>query len=127
MPTTRWFQCSAILSVLALTACHNGSRVPTQPTTPSPSQPAPPQGGSPTPQVPVPHPNDPLDGAFTLTLEIGSSCSALPEVERTRVYDAGIGQIPDRTDLGHVVTLSGAHFLTGPICTYVDLGLDCNQ
>jgi len=25
------------------------------------------------------------------------------------------------------VTLSGAHFLTGPICTFVDLGLGCNQ
>ena len=71
--------------------------------------------------VPIPNANDPLDGAFTLTLQIGSSCSAIPDAEKTRVYDASIGQIPNRTELGHVVTLSGSRFLTGsyapPGCT----------
>lgn len=130
--TTRWFQCLAILAVLALVACHSGSPVPTQPSTPSSSQPAPPPGGSPAPVPPVPvaNANDPLDGTFRLALQIGSSCSALPEAERTRVYDASIGQIPNRTDLGHVVTLSGARFLTGPICTLASgmyAGIGCDQ
>jgi hypothetical protein len=69
-----------------------------------------------------------LDGAFTLTLQIGSSCSAIPDAEKTRVYDASIGQIPNRTELGHVVTLSGSRFLTGSICTSrLYPGIGCNQ
>jgi hypothetical protein len=124
----RTIRLAAIIVVLALTACHGGSPAPTQPTQPAPSP-----GGSPTPQtpaVPVPNANDPLDGAFTLTLQIGASCSALPEAERTRVYDVSIGQVPNRTDLGHVVTLSGARFLSGPICTLTSgmyTGIGCNQ
>jgi hypothetical protein len=80
--------------------------------------------------VPVPNANDPLDGTFTLTLQIGSSCSAIPDAERTRVYEARIGQVANRTDLGHVVTLTGARFLTGPICTSASgrfSGIGCNQ
>ena len=121
---TRWFPCSAILTVVALAACHSSSPTPTQPTPPTPS----PSPSS--PPVPVPNANDPLDGAFTLTLQIGSSCSAIPDAEKTRVYDASIGQVPNRTDLGHVVTLSGARFLTGSICTLASgmyAGIGCNQ
>ena len=129
MLSTRLFPWLAVLTVTALAACHGASPAPTdpsQPTTPSPSgSPAPP-----TVLVPVPHSNSPLDGAFTLTLQIGSSCSALPDAERTRVYDASIGQVANRTDLGHVVTLSGPRFLTGSICTLASgryAGMGCNQ
>jgi hypothetical protein len=115
------------VTALALTACHSGATVPTQPTQTTPSQ-----GGSPPSTVPVaiPNPNDPLNGVFTLTLQIGSSCSALPDSERTRVYDASIGRIPNRTDLGSIVTLSGTRFLTGSICTTTlgtYAGIGCNQ
>src|SRR5262249_15017887 len=126
-------QRSVLLAVVALAACRGASTVPTQPTqTPSTGSPVP-SPGSPAPSpgaVPIPNPHDPLDGAFTLTLQIGSSCAALPEADRTRVYDASIGQVPNRTDLGHVVTLSGAHFLTGSICTLASgrfAGIGCNQ
>jgi hypothetical protein len=121
---TRWLRYSAILTVLALAACHGSSPAPTQPTQPPPPQTGPP----PVPPLPVPNANDPLDGSFTLTLQIGSSCSAIPDAEKTRVYDASIGQVPNRTDLGHVVTLGGSRFLTGSICNSgVYPGIGCNQ
>ena len=124
----RTIRLAAVMVVLATVACHGSSSVPTQPTQPTPSQ-----GGSPAPPavlVPIPNPNSPFDGAFTLTLQIGPSCSALPDAERTRVYDASIGQVPNRPDLPQVVTLSGAHFLSGPICTLASgryAGIGCNQ
>ena len=124
MSVARSFQMGVILAVLALsTACDGSSSAPTR-STPSPS-------GSPVPPaVPVPNVNDPLDAAYTLTLQIGSSCSAIPDADKTRVYEASIGQMANRTDLGHVVTLTGAHFLTGPICTSASgrfAGIGCDQ
>jgi ECF sigma factor len=70
------------------------------------------------------------EGIDTLTLQIGSSCSAIPDAEKTRVYEASIGQIANRKDLGDVVTLTGAHFLTGPICTLASgrfASIGCSQ
>ena len=131
MPLTKWFPWLqfpwlAVLPLVALAACHGASPAPTQPSQPTLSQ-----GGSAPPPVVVPIPsNSPLDGAFTLTLQIGSSCTALPDAERTRVYDASIGLVPNRLDLSHVVTLSGPRFLTGSICTVASgryAGIGCNQ
>jgi hypothetical protein len=104
----------AIFSALALSACRNSLVAPTAATKPET----------------LLNVNDPLDGAFTLTIQIGPSCSALPDAERTRVYDANIGHVANKTDPGHVVTLSGAPFLSGPVCTstsgiYAAIG--CNQ
>jgi hypothetical protein len=126
MPLTRWFQCMSILTAVAFWACHGRSPVPTQPTQTTPSQ-----GGSPPPVLPTPSQGyDDFNGAYKLTLEIGSSCEALPESERTRTYDASIGASPNQAYPGHVVTLSGARFLSGPICTVASgmyAGIGCNQ
>jgi hypothetical protein len=124
MAIARWLQIGATLAVLALSAaCHGSSSAPTRS--------MPPQSGSPVlPVLPVPNANDPLDGAYTLTLQIGSACSAIVDAEKTRVYEANIGQMANKTDLGHVVTLTGARFLTGPICTAASgmfAGIGCHQ
>jgi len=119
MPVARSFQIGVTLVVLALSGACGGSSLPTRPTSSS------------VPSVlALPNANDTLDGAYTLTLQIGSSCSAIPDSEKTRVYQASIGQVANRTDLGHVVTLTGAHFLTGPICTSASgrfAGIGCDQ
>jgi hypothetical protein len=107
------------LVVLALSGACDGSSSPTRPT-PAPVPPV----------LPAPNFYNPLDGAYTLTLQIGSSCSAIPDAEKIRVYEASIGQVANRTDLGHLVTLTGAHFLTGPICTSASgrfAGIGCDQ
>ena len=124
MSVARSCQIGVTLAVLALSAaCDGSSSAPTRST--------PPQSGSPVPPVlPVPNVIDPLDGAYTLTLQIGPSCSAIPDADKTRVYDATIGPVANRTDLGHVVTLTGARFLTGPICTSASgmfAGIGCHQ
>jgi hypothetical protein len=126
MHAMRPIRLAAIMVVLATVACHGGSPVPTQPTQTTPSQ-----GGSPPPVFPTPSQGyDDFSGAYKLTLEIGSSCEALPESERTRTYDASIGASPNPAYPGHVVTLSGARFLSGPICTLSSgmyAGIGCNQ
>jgi hypothetical protein len=121
--STRWFQPAAVLTaVISFAACGG----PPPPAGPTPSQ----SGSSSSPTFPVPNANDPLDGTFTLTLQIGSSCSAIQDAEKTRVYEATIGPAANRTYLGHVVTLAGAHFLSGPICTPTSgmyAGIGCDQ
>jgi len=122
MSVARSFQIGVTLAVLAVSAACDGS-----PSAPTRSTPLP---ASPSPALPVPKYSDPLDGAYTLTLQIGSSCSAIADADKTRVYDASIGRIANRADLGHVVTLTGAHFLTGPICTSGSgrfAGIGCDQ
>jgi hypothetical protein len=62
-----------------------------------------------------------LVGQFTLTLTHG--CLAVPEAARTRTYTASI----DPAASGSVVTLGGAAFLMGPICTATASQLGCHQ
>jgi hypothetical protein len=108
-----------MLGMLAVPACSG-----------SPQAPAPvPQTGGPNP-VPTPSPspvNHPFDGTYALTIEIGSSCTAVPESERTRAYTARFDRVGDGS---YVVTLSDANFLTGPICDFGSgrfAGIGCHQ
>ncbi len=83
---------------------------------PTPSPPPPPNSGT-----------DPVPGSYTLTLDLGSGCQALPDVARTRTYTA---TIETRGEASYVVTLSGGTFLDGLICTFTGglyAGLGCNQ
>lgn len=109
---------AALYGAAVFTACDSGS----QHRTP---QVVPPIAPSPVP--PTPAPGDPLIGSFALTLDIGSGCPAVPETAATRHYTATIGSV----DAGHyVVTLTGAKFLTGPICTGGSgrfSGMGCDQ
>lgn len=66
-------------------------------------------------------PADPLAGQYALTLV--HDCAEVPEDARTRRYTATIEQGAS----GTVVTLSGAQFLDGSICTLTASRLGCNQ
>jgi hypothetical protein len=65
-------------------------------------------------------------GQYALTLDIGSSCSVIPEQERVSEYDAAIDSTGDGS---YVVTLGGDRFLSGSICTGLGKtsGMSCNQ
>jgi hypothetical protein len=107
-----------VLICLTLAGCDSGRQTPTAPAqaaTPPPAPPPPP-GGNAT--------DDRLVGRYTLTLDLGSECGAIPDAARVRRYTATID--PDR-QLGYVVTLSDASFLAGLICTFTVTGLGCNQ
>jgi hypothetical protein len=77
-------------------------------------------------------PADPLIGRYSLTVTTGPTCTALPEVARSRTYGASIDWSPAHT---YVVTLSGATFLADEqigerswrIHCGKASGLDCNQ
>lgn len=94
------------------------------PTTPSPSPstaptPAPAPAPGPTPGANA----SALVGDYAVTLEIGSECSVIPAEARTRKYTARIEGVAGGRNL---VTLGGASFLDGLICT-LSSGLGCNQ
>jgi hypothetical protein len=100
-----------VLGLVACAACGGDPQAPTGPLAPATTPPA-----VAPPQVMPPRTgasDNSLAGSYALTLEIGSGCAALPSAERTRRYTAAI----DRSGERYVVTLGGATFLTGPICT----------
>jgi len=106
-----------MLGTLAFPACDEPPQAPTPFVPPAAS--APPSG--------LLNPSHPLAGRYTLTLDIGSQCAALPEAEKTRTYSAAIDYASDGR---YVVTLGNATFLTGPICTSGSRhfsGIGCNQ
>jgi hypothetical protein len=62
-----------------------------------------------------------------MTLSLGSTCAAVPQTERIRKYSASIAYLEGGR---HVVTLSDATFLRGPICTSGSgrfAGIGCHQ
>jgi hypothetical protein len=85
------------------------------------------------PRTPTtPTPVDPFAGRYALTVTVGSTCAALPDIVRARTYAA---TVESRVADNYSVTLSGAKFLAdeqiGPAtfrihCSAAD-GLDCNQ
>jgi hypothetical protein len=112
-----------VLVASTLAGCE-GYQAPTAPNPPPPAQsPA-------TPPAPRPAAaDDPLVGRYALTLDVGSSCGAIPDTARVRRYTAAIGAA---AGADYVVTLGGSTFLTGSICTYSEpgvrgLGLGCDQ
>jgi hypothetical protein len=108
---------TAVLQALAGTmlfvGCQNQPQAPT-PVSPTQIQSQPPQ------------PNPPpisIAGSYDMTLKLGSTCSVVPEAERTRTYTATLGQSSAGRNL---VTLATGTFLDGRICTFgTDAG--CNQ
>lgn len=120
-----------MLAMAALVACDGRVPTPVGPSqalgnapAPSPSpNPAPP---NPPPPGPVPG-THPLAGVYTLELNIGSACAAVPAAEKTRRYTATIDYASEGR---YVVTLSDATFLSGPICTAATgrfSGIGCHQ
>ena len=101
-----------ILGIMAFTACSGSPQAPTPLSAPqaSPSATATPPVSTPSLGQTNASPSDP----YTVTLDIGSGCPVVPQEERIRKYTARM----DDTSSGlKVVTLSGATFLTGSICT----------
>ena len=95
-----------LASVLALSACGG------VPPAPGPL----PQAGPAAPPAPAPPPppvTHPYAGTYTLTIAIGSTCTTVPESERTRIYSARFDPVSEGS---YVITLSDASFLTGRIC-----------
>lgn len=115
------FACAAMLSLFGC----QGSATVTGPVIAPPPAPV----GSPNPETPPsPHPSgDSVIGHYTLLLEVGSGCDAIPDAARSRRYTATI----DSTgDAAYIVTLGGSQFLSGPICTDGTApltGVGCNQ
>jgi hypothetical protein len=72
-----------------------------------------------------------LAGDYTLTLSLGTGCAAIPAAERTRTYSAHIAPPAATGDRGSsLVTLGGATFLAGPVCTAGSgryAGIGCHQ
>jgi hypothetical protein len=73
---------------------------------------------------------DPALGRYTLTVTVGSTCNALPDIVRTRTYSSAIeSRGPD----DYIVTLSDANFLAdqqiGPATFQIHCGygVGCNQ
>ena len=97
----------AVLAMLAqgVAGC-GGSDSSSIPLAPTPST-------SRRPPTPPPRPLVDLTGNYRVTFEADSSCEQLPEVLRTRTYEASIGYIgagPDGTRHYFRADLSGAHF-----------------
>lgn len=99
---------AAMTLLLAVSGCGPDAVTPTMATPPVVTAVA-----TPTPPATV-DPRYPLSGEYSLTLELGSSCTALPEAERRRQYSALIGYVADGR---YQVLLSGGTFLGGAICT----------
>jgi hypothetical protein len=118
-----------LLGTLIVAACGGNpdspsSVSPPQTATPPPSSPPSP-GPAPTP-LPSPA-GSTIPGVYSLTLDIGSGCAVVPEADRVRSYTATIAYAADGR---YVVTLSGAKFLTGLICTGGSrhfAGIGCDQ
>lgn len=115
---TRLVCAAAVFCTIVLAACRTSQT----PTSPGPQQSVPSPG---TPGAPAPD-NGSAGIAYDMTLDIGSECAAVPEAERTRPYTA----VFNRATPNNVVTLSGATFLGGPICTAGSgrySGIGCHQ
>ena len=119
----RWMRL-VMVAALTLAGCDSGGRTPSSPsptqTTPPVSSPAPSPGFSPPGSTS-------LAGQYDLTLTIAPTCGVIPEADRTRQYLADITRIEGGR---HLVTLSGARFLSGPICTAASgrfAGIGCHQ
>ena len=99
-------------------AC-NGDQQP--PTSPSASPVA--TSLPPAPPPPAPAPGHPLTGSYSLKIDIGLGCSGTLGAARVRTYDAAISSADGAR---YLVTLGGAPFLSGSICTTGSLP-ECNQ
>jgi hypothetical protein len=115
---TRVVVLEVLIGMMVIEGCGGQPQAPisqTAPTAVTPTQP--------TPLQPQPDPAHPLVGSYVVTLQLGSTCTAVPEADRTRKYAASIAY----TGSGpYIVTLTGATFLTGLICT-AGSGLGCDQ
>ena len=96
-------------------ACHGDQQPPTSPS-PTPVATSP-------PAPPTPAPGHPLTGSYSLRIDIGLGCADTLGAARIRAYEAAISST-DGTN--YMVTLGGAAFLSGPICTTGNLP-ECNQ
>ena len=121
----RWIAFYGIMLAVAFAACDSRPQSPT-PVTPPPA--SPPPSAQPSPMPPGTNPSSYLlAGSYTLTLDIGSGCPAIPDAERSRQYTATIEYASGGR---YVVTLSDATFLTGSICTAGSghfSGIGCHQ
>ena len=106
------------LSVASSLACDEAPQPPTSPSA------SPRVTGPPAPPPPAPAPDHPLTGSYSLSLDIGSGCAGTLGAARVRTYDAAIGST-DGTN--YLVTLGGAPFLSGTICTAGGSLPGCNQ
>jgi hypothetical protein len=116
---------SLVFGALVLAACDRPPQAPSPVTPPQAS--IPPTVPPPTPAPTPPPTGSAIIGLYTLTLTIGSSCTAVPDNERTRKYTASID---DSGSGRYVVTLGDAAFLNGPICTFGSgrfSGIGCHQ
>jgi hypothetical protein len=107
---------------VAVAACGGGPQMPA-PLPIAGGTPAAPPAPAPTP-VPATHP---YTGTYAMTLTIGSSCTVVPEAERTRAYTARFDRVSDGS---YVVSLSDALFLHGLICELGGgrfAGIGCHQ
>ena len=110
----------SIASLSVITACGSDGP-PTAPTRDATST----STGTPAPPNPPPASStDPIVGRYRLDLSVGGDCNAVPEAARNRTYTADIAS---SGGANFIVTLSGASFLSGPICTFAPSRLDCNQ
>ena len=100
--------CVVLIAAVAVAACGGGPQMPA-PLPIAGGTPAAPPAPAPTP-VPATHP---YTGTYAMTLTIGSSCTVVPEAERTRAYTARFDRVSDGS---YVVSLSDALFLHGLIC-----------
>jgi hypothetical protein len=116
---------SIALGVWAFAAC-DGIQPP--PTAPSPAQTISSSSPSPAPPSPAPNPgSDAIVGMYTLTLNVGSGCAAIPADAGIRTYAATISATGEAK---YLVTLSDSTFLAGPICTGGSgalAGIGCDQ
>lgn len=110
--------CVVWISVVAGSslACNGDQQPPTSPS-------APPVVSPPAPPPPAPAPGHPLAGSYSLRIDIGLGCADTLGAARIRTYEAAISST-DGTN--YMVTLSGAPFLSGPICT-TGGSPECNQ
>ena len=109
---------SAILLVFLVTAC-DADRPPTAPSAPSATSATPP-----SPPSPPPNSSNALAVRYTLNLAIGADCDSVPESARSRTYTSDIASTGGPN---YLVTLTGANFLSGLICSSAPSRLDCNQ
>ena len=99
-------------------ACEDARQPPTSPSPPTVATSLPP-----APAPPAPAPGHPMAGSYSLRLDVGSGCAGTLGAARVRTYDASIAS---SDGVSYMVTLGGAPFLSGPICTFGRLP-ECNQ
>ena len=111
----------AITVLWLMTGCGGGPQPPTSPQPLAVATPTPP----PAPPAPPPAPpgsGQALVGEYTLELTLGEDCG-LPELVKRQQFSASIQTAAN----GYAVTLGGATFLTGSICTSAPSRLGCDQ